>query len=263
MSEVLFETAGSVATITLNRPEQLNAMTLGLMNGITAALEKVAADESLRLVVLTGAGRGFCAGADLTDVAAGNAGSADQLDPGVHPYNRTLQALNECPVPTIARVNGPAAGGGFGLALACDISIAASSAFFVATFGPRLGIVPDMGATWSIPRAVGRARALGITLLGDRISSAQAVDWGLIWGSVPDDELDDEVARVAGILERSSPGTVTRIRQCIDAATDNDFHEQLTLEMAHQAVLIPRNMQEGAKAFVEKRDPVFSGQRDR
>lgn len=262
MSDVHFETQGAVATITLNRPKQLNAMTLGLMNGITEALEEVAADENLRVVVLTGAGRGFCAGADLGEAAQGTGGDAGQSDQAVHPYNRTLQALNACPVPTIARINGPAAGGGFGLALACDIGISAASAFFVATFGPRLGIVPDMGATWSISRAVGRARALGITLLGDRITAEQAMDWGLIWRSVPDDALDDEVSRVAGILMGSSPGTVTRIRECIDAAWDNSFDEQLTLEMAHQAVLIPRNMREGARAFIEKRDPVFSGRRD-
>ena len=119
------------------------------------------------------------------------------------------------------------------------------------------------GAARGPPRAVGRARALGITLLGDRITAEQAVDWGLIWCSVADDQLDEEVSRVSGILERSSPGTVTRIRQCVDAATDNSFAEQLAVEMAHQAVLIPRNMREGAKAFIEKRETVFSGQRDR
>ena len=106
MSDVHFEATGAVATITLNRPEQLNAMTLGLMNGITEALERVAADQNLRVVVLTGAGRGFCAGADLTEVAEGAGGNADQSDQGMHPYNRTLQALNACPVPTIARING-------------------------------------------------------------------------------------------------------------------------------------------------------------
>jgi len=263
MSQVRYEVTHGVATITLNRPEQLNAMTLDLMNGITAALEKVDADESVRVVVLTGAGRGFCAGADLNQVAEGTTGDSGGASEEEHPYNRTLRKLNECPVPTIARINGPAAGGGFGLALACDIGIAAESAFFVATFGPRLGIVPDMGATWSIPRKVGRSRALGITLLGERVSAAQAEEWGLIWSAVDDDALDSEVERVAGILKNSSPGTVTRIRESIDAAVHNSFEAQLTLEMDHQAVLIPRNMREGAKAFIEKRDPAFSGQRDR
>ena len=262
MSEVHYEVCDAVATITLNRPEQLNAMTLELMNGVSAALEAVNSDETVRVVVLTGAGRGFCAGADLNQVAEGSGGDAGNRDEE-HPYNRTLRLLNDCPVPTVARINGPAAGGGFGLALACDIGIASHSAFFVATFGPRLGIVPDMGATWNIPRKVGRSRALGITLLGERISAEQAQEWGLIWSAVADDGLDAEVARITGILKNSSPATATRIRESIDAALDNSFDEQLALEMAHQAVLIPRNMQEGAKAFVEKREPAFSGQRDR
>ena len=173
-----------------------------------------------------------------------------------------MRALMDCPVPTIARVNGPAAGGGFGLALACDITIAARSAFFVATFGPNLGIVPDMGATWSIPLRVGRARALGITLLGDRISAAEAEEWGLIWSCVDDDQLDDEVAKAAAVLKRSSPSTVTRIRNTVDQAIHNNFSDQLDLEMAHQAVLIPRNMRAGAQAFLDKRQPEFGPERD-
>lgn len=263
MSEVHYEVTDGVATITLNRPSQLNAMTLDLMNGVSAALEAVNENQDVRVVVLTGAGRGFCAGADLNQVAAGSPSDSGRNDDEEHPYNRTLRLLNDCPVPTIARINGPAAGGGFGLALACDIGIAANSAFFVATFGPRLGIVPDMGATWNIPRKVGRARALGITLLGERVSARQAQEWGLIWLAVEDDALDDEVARITSTLKNISPATATRIRNSVDAALDNDFEAQLTLEMAHQAVLIPRNMREGARAFVEKREPKFSGQRDR
>jgi len=173
-----------------------------------------------------------------------------------------LLALNNCPVPTIARVNGAAAGGGFGLALACDITVAARSAFFVATFGPRLGIVPDMGATWNIPLRAGRARALGITLLGDRITADEALDWGLIWAVADDNALDQTVSDLAQRLKRSSPAACMRIRHTINAAPQNDFATQLELEMRHQGVLIPRNMQEGAIAFVEKREPDFDGKRD-
>lgn len=262
---VLFTRADGIATITLNRPAAMNAMTNGLMNGISEALAQVVDDDSIRVVVITGAGRGFCAGADLAQVAdpslkeaAADKASDDTEDS----FNTAMRALMDCPVPTIARVNGPAAGGGFGLALACDITIAAESAFFVATFGPRLGIVPDMGATWSIPLRVGRARALGITLLGDRITATQAQEWGLIWRAVTDDQLDNEVATVAAVLKRSSPGTVTRIRASIDAAIHNTFSDQLDLEMQHQGVLIPRNMQKGALAFMEKREPRFGGERD-
>jgi 2-(1,2-epoxy-1,2-dihydrophenyl)acetyl-CoA isomerase len=272
---VLYDAAEGVATITLNRPHAMNAMTPGLMSGISKALARVDTDESVRVVVLTGAGRGFCAGADLADAAEGSSepspageasssnesASSDEPDAG-DTYNDAMRAIVNCPVPTIARVNGPAAGGGFGLALACDIAVAAHSAFFVATFGPRLGIVPDMGATWSIPLRVGRARALGITLLGDRIGAEQALEWGLVWSAVSDDGLDAEVARIADVLRRSSPSTVTRIRQTIDAAIHSTFSDQLDLEMVHQGVLIPRNMREGALAFLEKREPEFGGERD-
>ncbi|TNF86478.1 MAG: hypothetical protein EP301_08525 [Gammaproteobacteria bacterium] len=260
--EILYRVEDPVATITLNRPKRLNAFTQRMGDELKHAVARAETDPAAVVIVLTGAGRGFCAGADLNQVAEGSGGDASSREEE-HPYNRTLRMLNDCPVPTVARINGPAAGGGFGLALACDIGIAAHSAFFVATFGPRLGIVPDMGATWNIPRKVGRSRALGITLLGERISAEQAEEWGLIWSAVADDALDDEVARVTGILKNSSPATATRIRESIDVALDNSFDDQLALEMAHQAVLIPRNMQEGAKAFIEKREPAFSGQRDR
>lgn len=262
---ILFEVLDGVATITLNRPESLNAMNGALMQGITDSMTQVAQDTTVRVVVITGNGRGFCAGADLVGVANGQSGTDDRSagnDPGDGDFNTAMRAIANSPVPTIARINGPAAGGGFGLALSCDITIAAHSAFFVATFGPRLGIVPDMGATWSIPRRVGRARALGLTLLGTRLSAAQAQEWGLIWQSVADDDLDQAVSEAAAILKRSSPATSTRIRQTIDAAFDNDFSDQLDLEMIHQAVLIPRNMKAGAEAFLAKTEPSFGPERD-
>ncbi len=271
---VIYDYSEGIATITLNRPKAMNAMTPALMRGISDAMANVVANQDVRVVVLTGAGRGFCAGADLADVAEGTDGAqahpqtpdqsqaTEDAPSNEDVYNNAMRALMDSPVPTIARVQGPAAGGGFGLALACDITIAAHSAFFVATFGPKLGIVPDMGATWNIPLRVGRARSLGITLLGDRISAAQAETWGLIWRAVSDDNLDQEVKNTAEQLKRSSPGTVSRIRQTIDAAIHHTFSDQLDLEMTHQAVLIPRNMREGAVAFMEKREPTFSGDRD-
>jgi 2-(1,2-epoxy-1,2-dihydrophenyl)acetyl-CoA isomerase len=264
-SPIMYAVDDGVARITLNRPTSLNALTPPLMRGLCNALAEVRADRGVRVLVLTGAGRGFCAGADLGDVARGDTGGATPADAGGNTgdlYNDALRAIADCPVPTVARINGAAAGGGFGLALACDISIAAASAFFVATFGPRLGIVPDLGATWNIPLRAGRARALGITLLGERITAAQAVEWGLIWGCVADDALDAEVSRVAGVLKRSSPAAATRTRSAIDAAFRQDFSSQLDLEMRHQAVLIPRNMRKGAQAFLERREPTFDGERD-
>jgi 2-(1,2-epoxy-1,2-dihydrophenyl)acetyl-CoA isomerase len=261
---ILFTVDDGVARLTLNRPNTLNAINPGMMRAISAAMSAVRDDLSIRVVIITGAGRGFCAGADLGDVARGQPVSTDagqSANENGSLYNDTMRAIADCPVPTIARVNGAAAGGGFGLALACDISIAGDSAFFIATFGPRLGIVPDLGTTWNLPVRAGRARALGISLLGERITAAQAAAWGLIWKSVADDVLDAEVDRIAGILKRSSPSAATRIRSSTDAAFRHSFSEQLDLEMVHQAVLIPRNMQEGARAFMNKREPQFGGER--
>jgi len=257
---VLLTQEDGVATITLNRPEAMNAMTNELMRGISQALEVVRSNEAIRVVILAGNGRGFCAGADLVQAAEPKKLITDESKQG-DDFNAAMRALMDCPVPTIARINGPAAGGGFGLALACDITVAAHSAFFVATFGPNLGIVPDMGATWSIPLRVGRARALGITLLGDRVSAEQALQWGMIWDAVEDSALDARVAEIAAVLKRSSPSAVTRTRQTIDAAIHNTFSDQLDLEMTHQAVLIPKNMQAGAKAFLAKTTADFSGER--
>ncbi|MDA9999240.1 enoyl-CoA hydratase-related protein [bacterium] len=257
---VLLTQEDGVATITLNRPEAMNAMTNELMRGISQALEDVRGNKAIRVVILTGNGRGFCAGADLVQAAEPKKPVTDESKQG-DDFNAAMRALMDCPVPTIARINGPAAGGGFGLALACDITVAAHSAFFVATFGPNLGIVPDMGATWSIPLRVGRARALGITLLGDRVSAEQALQWGMIWDAVEDSALDTRVAEIAAVLKRSSPSAVTRTRQTIDAAIHNTFSDQLDLEMTHQAVLIPKNMQAGAKAFLAKTTADFSGER--
>jgi 2-(1,2-epoxy-1,2-dihydrophenyl)acetyl-CoA isomerase len=264
---VLLEQSAEVATITLNRPEMMNAMTDELMRGITEAMSVIENNEDIRVVILTGAGRGFCAGADLVQVAQPNANTSAKADKTgaenlrVDYFCEAMRAVMNSPVPTIARVNGPAAGGGFGLALACDITVAAHSAFFVATFGPNLGIVPDMGATWSIPQRVGRARALGITLLGDRISAEKALQWGMIWDAVHDDDLDSRVNEIASTLSRSSPSAARRTRQSVDAAIHNTFSQQLDLEMTHQAVLIPRNMRDGAEAFLAKRTAKFDGNR--
>ncbi len=263
---VLFSVEDGVATVSLNRPDRFNAMTDELMRGISEAIDKVREDQSVRVVVLTGNGRGFCAGADLQQVAQPQpapaaATATDSPQDKQDTFNQALIDVMNCPVPTVARVNGAAAGGGFGLALACDITIAAESAFFVATFGPNLGIVPDMGATWNIPLRAGRARALGIALLGERITAIQAVEWGLIWSSVEDSQLDNEVSRVCEILKASSPDACVRIRDTINESIHSSFAEQLALEMRHQAVLIPKNMQEGARAFVEKRRPKFDGSR--
>lgn len=263
---VTYEVNGDVATVTLNRPESLNSMTNELMSDISAAFANVGADERVRAVVLTGAGRGFCSGADLRGAAQGASADAEtsaaattaSMGDVFHP---AIEAVANSPVPTVARINGVTAGGGIGLALACDVAIAASSAFFVATFGPRLGIVPDLGTTWQLPQRVGRARALGMSLLGERVTAAQAAEWGLVWECVADDELDSAVAAVTDVLARMSPAAATRIRSSIDAASQQPLDDQLNLEMGHQAVLIPRNMGDAAAAFVAKTEPSFAPDR--
>ena len=259
---VLCDVESDIATITLNRPESLNSMTNELMADISAAV--AVAEDNARVLVLTGAGRGFCSGADLSGVeqpaegeklgAEAGLAVARGMDDFFHP---AILALKEASIPTIARINGVAGGGGLGLSLTCDISIAARSAFFVATFGPRLGIVPDLGTTWSLPQRVGRARALGITMLGDRFTADEAADWGLIWKTVDDDQLDAEVDRVANILVRTSADAMTRIRSSVETAGERSFAAQLDVERDHQKVLIPKNMAEGAAAFLEKREPDF------
>ena len=260
---VQFSVEDRVGTITLDRPESLNSMNDDLMQDISSALALVEEDENVRVLVLTGAGRGFCSGADLNN-AANQTEDLDPVDPTGSMgdfFNPALASLHNCSVPTVARVNGVAAGGGLGLALACDVTIAVRSTFFVATFGPRLGIVPDLGSTWSLPRRAGRSRAMGMAMLGDRISAEQAAEWGLIWKCVDDDQLDTEVGAATETLKRTSPDAMVRIRQSIDGASTAGFVDQLGVEMEHQAILIPRNMREGARAFLEKRDPEFDGRR--
>ncbi len=263
MTTVRYEAADGVATITLDRPSTLNALTSDVMRDLSTALARVEADASVRVAILTGEGRGFCSGADLRQVPPTESEPAPPQDFAEDAFVPAMRALGDLSVPTIARLNGVAAGGGVGLALACDISIAARSASLVCTFGPRLGIVPDLGVTWHLARRAGRARALGLTLLGDRISAELAADWGLIWSVVDDDRLDAEVASVAERLARSSPEAVVQSRRLIDAAMAETLDQQLAAEMAHQAVLVPRNMPEGAAAFLERREPTFDGRRVR
>jgi 2-(1,2-epoxy-1,2-dihydrophenyl)acetyl-CoA isomerase len=252
-----------VATVTIDRPGRLNAMSVELMKDLSSAIAEVEADGEARVLVLTGAGRGFCSGADLSAAipVGGGDGAGDPtaaMDRAFHP---AIRSLHTCSVPTISKINGVAAGGGLGLAMTCDISIAARSAFFVATFGPRLGIVPDLGTTWHLPNRAGRARALGIAMLGDRFSADEAAAWGIIHRVVDDDHLDAEVERAAGILRRSSGEAMVRIRNAIDGAADRTLSEQLDVERDHQRILIPMNMAEGAAAFREQRDPDFGDPR--
>lgn len=258
---VLLAIEGGIATITLNRPDALNAGNQALLSGLLEALAQAADDESVRSVLLTGSGPGFCAGADLAALAWWPDGMT--IGEGVvwileEYWNRIAITLAEYPKPTVAAVNGVAAGGGVGLALACDVVIAAESADFVQVFGPQLAIVPDVGSTWHLPRLVGPARARGLALLGDRLDAPTAKEWGLIWDTAPDADLLDKARVVAGRLGALDPDAMTSIRTILRESHQRDFAEQLSAEArANGRLAMGPGMAEGITAFLEKRPPRF------
>lgn len=254
------DVADNVATLTLHRPERLNSFTVAMHSEVRAALDAIAVDRSIRCLVLTGAGRGFCAGQDLSDRAV--APDAEGVDLGAsieNYYKPLLQRLRALPMPSIAAVNGVAAGAGANIPFACDLVYAAQSASFIQSFS-KLGLVPDCGGTWWLPRLIGPARAMGLTLLGEKLSAAQAADWGLIWRCVADDELMSTVKAVALQLAAGPTRGYVRTRQAIDAAMLLPFDGALDLERDHQRELGRSvDYREGVSAFIEKRAANFTG----
>lgn len=264
MSDIETSVTDSVATLRLNRPETLNALRRETFEAIIDAIADLSARTDVRALLLTGSGRAFCAGADLSDPMMGAhlpreeqpAACAAVLD-GL--MNRTIRMIRTAPVPTVAAVNGIAAGGGVGLALAADIVIAARSARFIQTFTPKLGLTPDLGATWHVARHLGRARALGLVLTGEPLDGESAAALGLIWKSVADEDLAAEAARLAAQLARGPVRSQVKARQLVDAAFDNSFDRQLDAERDMQASLAGSDdVHEAMLAFKEKRRPVFS-----
>jgi 2-(1,2-epoxy-1,2-dihydrophenyl)acetyl-CoA isomerase len=260
MPAVLVE-RGRISSITLNRPEVLNAGNRELLEGVVEAVEDLSADPSVRTIVVTGAGRAFCAGADLMTAPWGpdslsvGEGVAWVLDNG---WNPVVRALTSCPKPTVAAVNGVAAGGGIGVALACDVVIAAESATFVQVFGPQLGVIPDVGSTWFLTHLVGQARARGLALLGERLDALTASAWGLIWKAVPDGDLMGEVASIAERLARLDSTAAVAIRQTLGRTETLTLDQALDHERDMQAELADRAaFAEGVAAFIEKRTPRF------
>lgn len=250
---------GPVVRVTLNRPERLNALNLALVDGLLAACEALAR-ASPRVVILAGAGRAFCAGADLLD------SQLDAEDPGERVstlmrdrYNPLVEALAGLPCPTIAAVHGVAAGGGASLALLADLVVAARSASFVQVFAPQLGLVPDLGSTWSLPRLVGSARARGLALLGDRLDATTAAAWGLIWRVVEDGQLEAEVSALAARLAAGPTEAFRATRAALASSLGHSLTEQLEVERQAQARLAAHpNLKEAVSAFREKRPPRFS-----
>jgi len=258
---IRLEHAAGVATLTLARPDRLNSFTVAMHAEVRAALDAVRADPAVRCLVLTGAGRGFCAGQDLGDRAV--APGAEPLDLGAsieNYYKPLVLALRGLPMPVIAAVNGVAAGAGANIALACDLVFAARSAGFIQSFA-KIGLVPDSGGTWVLPRLVGNARAFGLALLGEKLSAEQAEQWGLIWKCVDDGELIPTVRKVAEQLAAGPTRGFARTKQALYAASGLALEASLDLERDFQRELgRSRDYREGVAAFTEKRAPRFTGE---
>jgi 2-(1,2-epoxy-1,2-dihydrophenyl)acetyl-CoA isomerase len=258
---IRLDIGAGVATLTLNRPERLNSFTVAMHDEVRAALEAIGADRAVRCLVLTGAGRGFCAGQDLSDRAVAPDAAPPDLGESIERYYKPLVlALHRLPLPVIAAVNGVAAGAGANIALACDLVYAARSASFIQSFA-KIGLVPDSGGTWILPRLVGSARALGLALLGEKVSAEQAEAWGLIWKCVDDADLMPTVRTVAEQLAAGPTRGYARIKQALRAATGLSLEAALDLERDFQRELgRSHDYREGVAAFMEKRAPKFTGE---
>jgi len=257
---VRLETDDGVATLTLHRPERLNSFTVAMHGEVCAALDEADADPAVRCLVLTGAGRGFCAGQDLADRAVAPGSEALDLGASIDNYYKPLLLrLRGLRMPTICAVNGVAAGAGANIPFACDLVFAARSASFIQSFA-KLGLVPDCGGTWWLPRLVGPARAAGLTLLGDKLGAEQAEAWGLIWRCVDDAELMPAVLAVARQLAAGPTRGYVRTREALEANLQRSFEDALDLERDFQRELgRSDDYREGVTAFMEKRTPRFRG----
>lgn len=257
---ILFEITNGVARLTLNRPDRLNSFNVQMHQEVREALTQVAASKDARVLVLSGAGRGFCAGQDLGDRAVAPGGQGVDLGDSIENYYKPMVlALRNLPMPVIAAVNGVAAGAGANIALACDLVIAARSASFVQAFC-KLGLVPDSGGTWFLPRLLGSARAMGLALLGDKLAAEQAAQWGLIWRCVEDAELEPAVDQLAKQLAAAPTKGLARTKQAIYESWSHTLEQQLTMERDFQRELgRSQDYAEGVAAFTEKRTPKFVG----
>jgi 2-(1,2-epoxy-1,2-dihydrophenyl)acetyl-CoA isomerase len=253
--EILYTLEDGLAIVTLNRPSKMNALTGQMRAEITHAMKRAAGEA--RAVVLTGAGGAFCSGQDLSD-ASGN-GNIDMERTLRDEYTPMLEAIYECPVPTLSVINGPVAGAGANLALAADVVIATESAYFLQAFA-RIGLMPDAGGTWFLPRQMGLAKAMGAALFADKISAKQASDWGMIWEAVPDDEFDSHWRARAAYLANGPTKAFGAIKIAIRASYGNSLPEQLSVEATLQGECgKSRDFNEGVTAFLEKRPATFEG----
>jgi 2-(1,2-epoxy-1,2-dihydrophenyl)acetyl-CoA isomerase len=252
---IIFE-PGPIARITLNRPDRLNSFTAAMHAELLDALANLG---DARVVVLTGAGRGFCAGQDLNDRAVAPSEAIDLGETVQACWNPLIRTLTSLPQSVIARVNGVAAGAGANIALACDIIVAAKSAKFIQSFS-AIGLIPDSGGTWALPRLVGQARALGLALTGDPLPAEKAADWGMIWKAVEDETLEAEVDAIANKLASLPPLGLAAIKEMIRSSWQYSLDEELERQAGTMRRLgFTADYLEGVSAFLEKRPPKFTG----
>jgi len=253
---ITFALADQIARITLNRPDRLNSFTRQMHTELAEALD-AAADA--RVIILTGAGRGFCAGQDLNDRAVAPGEAVDLGETVEASWNPLIRRLATLPQPIIARVNGVAAGAGANIALACDLVVAAKSAKFIQSFS-ALGLIPDSGGSWHLPRLVGQARALGLALTGEPLGAEKAAEWGLIWKCVDDDALDAEVDALAQRLASLPPLGLAAIKSIVRTTGTRTLDQELDLQASEMRRLgFTADYREGVASFLEKRKPTFTG----
>lgn len=255
---IILSLSDDLARLTLNRPDKLNSFTQQMHEELIEALDEVENSQA-RALIITGEGRGFCAGQDLGDPAFEINDDFDAGDALEKNYNPLIKRIQNLPIPVIAAVNGVAAGAGANLAFACDIVIAARSASFIQAFA-KIGLIPDAGGTWILPRKIGMARAMGLAMLAMPLAAEKACDWGLIWQVVDDDELDQTATQTATYLAAQPTKALANIKKALHASTTNDMAAQLELERELQSDSSKsHDFREGVSAFFEKRKPTFTG----
>jgi 2-(1,2-epoxy-1,2-dihydrophenyl)acetyl-CoA isomerase len=255
-----YSSAAGIARLTLNRPQRLNSFNTRMHEEVRDALARVGADAAVRVLILTGAGRAFCAGQDLGERTVAPGGAAMDLGESIERYYKPLiLTLRQLELPVIAAVNGVAAGAGANIALACDLVLAARSASFMQAFVHR-ALVPDSGGTWLLPRLVGPARAMGLALLGEKLPAAQAAAWGLIWRCLEDEDLATEVTALAERLAAAPTRALARTKRLLVEGASRTLEQQLDAERDAQRELgYSADYAEGLAAFAAKREPRFTG----